>query len=160
MKTLASIRSRRRTSRLISEGVISGEDFKTVQGCFSDTTYAGLYTRTLRIKKNTMIVGRIHTQPHIFTVVSGDILVQSQDVTTRYDEHTVITTSRGTQRCIYALADSIITTVHSVDESINESNAYDKLTVQTVQEYNTLALGNNWQQIKILPKTANRLLLS
>lgn len=68
----------------------------------------GLYARVLKRPKDTLIVGKVHKQEHLYIVTKGKVQIGKEV----YEAGSVIVSEPGTKRAVLALEDSICMTVH------------------------------------------------
>jgi len=76
---------------------------------FSD----GLYSRTMRIPKGTLLTGAIHRRAHLSVVLQGRISVYTETGTEQYEAPCLFSSPPGTKRVGYAHTDTIWVTVHA-----------------------------------------------
>lgn len=77
----------------------------------------GIYGRELFIPKGTMLTGKIHKYTQLNVLVSGELLVVTEEGTKRVKPPFVIVSPAGTKRAAYAIEDSIWLTVHGTEET-------------------------------------------
>lgn len=76
---------------------------------------AGMYIRKVWREAGTVIVGKVHKEPHFFMCMSGAIQVlHDNEVITLYPGD-VVCSQPGTKRITVALVDSIGATVHKTE---------------------------------------------
>jgi hypothetical protein len=81
----------------------------------------GVYSREMLIPIDTVIVGKIHKHAHINIISKGIIDVATELGTVRYVAPITFVSDALTKRCVYAITDTIWTTVHATDKTdINE----------------------------------------
>lgn len=76
----------------------------------------GIYTRTGLIKAGTCFTGAVHKKDHI-NIVSGDVLVLTDDGVIRYTGYHVLPTKKGSKRVAFALQDTVWTTTLRTDKT-------------------------------------------
>tara|TARA_R100000995_G_C3474652_1_gene120230 strand:- start:132 stop:653 length:522 start_codon:yes stop_codon:yes gene_type:complete len=69
---------------------------------FSD----GIYVREMFLPAGTMIIGKIHIQDHTFFVLSGKILIITEDKEVEYTAPCYVQAPAGAKRIGYALKDT------------------------------------------------------
>lgn len=81
---------------------------------FSD----GIYARELHIPKGVCLVGAKHKTNHLMMISQGVCTISNngQEPIT-YEAPALIETKRGTQRAIYSIEDTIMTTFHVTDKT-------------------------------------------
>ena len=98
-------------------------------------TENGMYCRVLFIPKGTVATGKVHKHPHFFMVVEGDLSVKGNDGKLERLTPPFITSSpAGTQRIVYAHADTLALTIHK-SESQDLEVLEKELVTRTYQEY-------------------------
>lgn len=75
---------------------------------FSD----GLYAREIRVKADTILVGKIHKTEHINVLSQGTIVVLTEDGLKELNAPCTFVSPAGTKRIGYTLSDVIWTTFH------------------------------------------------
>jgi hypothetical protein len=109
----------------------------------------GAYGRTLSFPKGTLIVGKIHKHAHLNVLSKGDVLVLTESGgLERMVGPLTMVSPPGTKRAVYALEDTVWTTVHLTDETDLEK-IEDHVIAKTYEEYEMfkLAEGNEMKQI-------------
>lgn len=99
----------------------------------------GLYIREISIPAGELIIGREHRHGHLCQLLSGSIVLNSQDGQVRFDAPAEFTSRPGYQMVVQALTDVVARTVHpnpcdSRDIAALEQEAF-------VPENGMLALG-------------------
>ena len=77
----------------------------------------GLYGRQLHIPKGTAYVGKIHRFSHFRFVLTGHLLIITEDGQYECKAPHVMVTPAGTRRVGYAYEDTLVMTVHATDET-------------------------------------------
>ena len=95
----------------------------------------GMYTREILIKKDTVLVGKVHKHDYIDIMLSGDITVVTTTGVKRYTGYNILDGSAGRKRAGYAHEDTRWLTIHNVDEIDAGENYVPNMTFNTVQEY-------------------------
>jgi hypothetical protein len=85
----------------------------------------GTYARTLFIPAGRVIVGKIHKHAHLNFIEQGKIAVFSKDGRKVYDAPQRFVSSPGTQRVVWAIMDTVWTTVHD-----NPTNTQDLAAIE------------------------------
>lgn len=81
----------------------------------------GMYGRELVIRKDELIVGKIHRYGHLNIISKGVIAVYSEFGIAIYSAPITFVSDAGTQRVVYAIEDTVWTTCHLADtENIDE----------------------------------------
>ena len=77
----------------------------------------GMYCRKVTRPAGTLIVGKVHKEPHFFMCTKGEILAWSETGMRRLQAGDVIESKPGTKRVTMAIVDSIGMTVHKTDKT-------------------------------------------
>lgn len=77
----------------------------------------GVYVRRVFRKAGTLIVGKIHKNPHLFVCAAGELLVSTDGGIDHIKAGDVIESLPGTKRVTYALTDAVGLTIHRTDET-------------------------------------------
>jgi quercetin dioxygenase-like cupin family protein len=101
----------------------------------------GAYAREMTIPKGTVIIGKIHRHAHLNFISAGKVRVVTEDGSHELTApHTFVSTV-GTKRVVYALEDTIWTTVHITTETDLEkieeqviAKSYDELSAPALEE--------------------------
>lgn len=81
----------------------------------------GMYCRKLIRPAGTLIVGKIHKEPHFFMCVKGEIIAWSETGMRKLCPGDIIESKPGTKRVTLALSDAIGITIHKTDKTdLNE----------------------------------------
>ena len=81
------------------------------------TLIDGVYTRTLRIPKGTLLVGKIHLKECVNIVAKGDISVLTETGCGRFKAGHVAVSAPGIQKVGYAHQDTVFINVFRTDET-------------------------------------------
>lgn len=77
----------------------------------------GMYCRKLIRPAGTLIVGKVHKEPHFFLCAKGEIIAWTENGMKRLKEGDIIESEPGTKRVTLAVVDSIGITVHKTDKT-------------------------------------------
>tara|TARA_R110000822_G_scaffold104515_4_gene231513 strand:- start:6404 stop:6859 length:456 start_codon:yes stop_codon:yes gene_type:complete len=80
----------------------------------------GIYVREMKMKKETFVIGKIHKEDHIWFLLSGHLIIATENGTEEYIAPCYVKAPAGSKRAIYALEKSIWVNVHT-----NPSNTED-----------------------------------
>ena len=75
----------------------------------------GMYAREFHCPKDVVAVGKIHKRAGFFAVMSGTMLVTTNDVPRVMKAGEFIITQPGTKRAVFGIEDSVCVTFHRVD---------------------------------------------
>ena len=93
----------------------------------------GIYMREIRIKKGTILTGKIHKTEHLCTM-NGDIEIASQDGKGRFTGYLTFLSKPGVKRIGYAHEDTVFTTIHAI-EGTDIPTLEAALVVDTFEQY-------------------------
>ena len=105
--------SREQIDRLQSEMIKLPQAELVTEHYFSP----GMYCRKVTRPAGTLIVGKVHKEPHFFMCTKGEILAWSETGMRRLQAGDVIESKPGTKRVTMAIVDSIGMTVHKTDKT-------------------------------------------
>ena len=77
----------------------------------------GMYMRKLFRPAGTLIVGKVHKQPHFFLCAKGEIIAWTESGMKRLQAGDVIESKPGTKRVTLAVTDAIGITIHRTDKT-------------------------------------------
>ena len=77
----------------------------------------GMYMRKLYRPAGTLIVGKVHKEPHFFLCAKGEIIAWSESGMKRLQAGDVIESKPGTKRVTLAVTDAIGITIHRTDKT-------------------------------------------
>jgi len=77
----------------------------------------GMYMRKLFRPAGTLIVGKVHKEPHFFLCVKGEIIAWTESGMKRLQAGDVIESKPGTKRVTLAVTDAIGITIHRTDKT-------------------------------------------
>jgi hypothetical protein len=112
-------------NKMIEDGVIEStlEDC-TVKHYFSpkDEKYGCCtYAREMFIPKGTLIIGKIHRHQHLNIISKGKVVVYTEFGEKHLEGPVTFISEIGLKRSVYALEDTLWTTIH-LTEFVNEEN--------------------------------------
>ena len=102
----------------------------------------GMYCRRVFRPAGTLIVGKVHKQPHFFLCASGEIIAWTEKGMKKLQAGDVVECKPGTKRVTLATQDSIGITVHKTDET-----DLDKIEAELVEPDET-ALFDSGNRLK------------
>lgn len=77
----------------------------------------GNYAREMLIPAGMAIIGKIHKHAHVNVISQGEIHVVTEFGTKRLKAPLTFISQPGTKRCVYAITDTVWTTIHPTDET-------------------------------------------
>lgn len=104
----------------------------------------GMYMRKLYRPAGTLIVGKVHKEPHFFLCAKGEIIAWTENGMKRLQAGDVIESKPGTKRVTLAVTDAIGITIHRTDKT-----DLDEIEAELI-EPDTTALFNARNDIKKL----------
>lgn len=112
----------------------------------------GVYVRTIFIPAGTVIVGKIHKHSHANILSKGDVVVMTEGGGREHLTGPLTMVSpAGCKRAVYAVTDTIWTTIHSTDET-DLSKIEDWVVAKDYTEYEQFKLeGSAMNQIEVSP---------
>lgn len=104
----------------------------------------GMYCRRVFRPAGTLIVGKVHKQPHFFLCVKGEIIAWTEKGMKKLQAGDVVECQPGTKRVTLSTQDSIGVTIHKTDKT-----DLDEIEAELVEPDNTALFdsGNNLKQI-------------
>ncbi len=77
--------------------------------------HGGMYCRKVYRDAGVLVVGRVHKKEHFYLVVSGVLLVTTDDGVQRLEAGALLLSSPGTKRAIYSETPATCMTFHRTD---------------------------------------------
>ncbi len=77
----------------------------------------GNYAREIFHPKGVVVIGKIHRHAHVNVISQGEVHVITEDGTVRRKAPCTFISEPGTKRCVYALEDTVWTTIHPTHET-------------------------------------------
>jgi len=77
----------------------------------------GCYVREIFIPAGTVVVGKIHRHSHPNFLMSGEVIVVTEEGRKRLKAPMAMISEKGTKRAVYAITDAVWATVHVTDET-------------------------------------------
>lgn len=94
----------------------------------------GSYAREMTIPKGTLIIGKIHKHAHLNIISKGKVRVATEFGPMFFEAPYTFVSEVGTKRAVYALEDTVWTTIHVTEETDLEkiedyviAKSYDEL---------------------------------
>ena len=86
------------------ETIVKGDtDTFPLKHTFTD----GIYIRQMFMRKDSAVIGKIHKNPHVWFLLSGELAVASETSSEEYKAPCYVEAPAGSKRVIYAHEDSI-----------------------------------------------------
>lgn len=105
--------SREQIDRLQSEMVKMPQAELVTEHFFSP----GMYCRRVYRPAGTLIVGKVHKEPHFFLCAKGEIIAWTENGMKKLQAGDVVESKPGTKRVTLATMDSIGITIHKTDKT-------------------------------------------
>lgn len=105
----------------------------------------GIYAREMRLKKGTVLTGKIHKTEHL-CILNGDIEIASQDGKGRFTGYLTFRSKPGIKRIGYAHEDTVFTTIHAI-EGTDIQSIESALVVDTFEQYEQYCLSSSKQEL-------------
>ena len=77
----------------------------------------GMYLRKVFRPAGTLIVGKVHKEPHFFLCAKGEIIAWTESGMKRLQAGDVVESKPGTKRVTLAVTDAIGITIHKTDKT-------------------------------------------
>jgi quercetin dioxygenase-like cupin family protein len=112
--------------------------------------HGGMYCRQVWRPAGCVIVGKVHKKEHFYVVVSGTIIVTTDDGVQTLTAPALLCSKPGTKRAVYAETDALCMTIHRVDSTTVE-DVESELVEDDPQSM--FAIGNKikQQEIEVTP---------
>ena len=105
--------SREQVERLQKEMALMPQAELTTEHHFS----LGMYMRKVFRPAGTLIVGKVHKEPHFFLCAKGEIIAWTESGMKRLQAGDVVESKPGTKRVTLAVTDAIGITIHRTDKT-------------------------------------------
>jgi quercetin dioxygenase-like cupin family protein len=105
--------SRDQIKRLQAEMSLMPQAELTTEHSFSP----GMYMRKVFRPAGTLIVGKVHKEPHFFLCAKGEIIAWTENGMKRLQAGDVVESKPGTKRVTLAVTDAIGITIHRTDKT-------------------------------------------
>ena len=105
--------SREQVERLQTEMALMPQAELTTEHHFS----LGMYMRKVFRPAGTLIVGKVHKEPHFFLCAKGEIIAWTESGMKRLQAGDVVESKPGTKRVTLAVTDAIGITIHRTDKT-------------------------------------------
>ena len=132
--------SREQVERLQGEMLSMPQAELTTEHSFS----LGMYMRKVFRPAGTLIVGKVHKEPHFFLCAKGEIIAWTENGIKKLQAGDVVESKPGTKRVTLATMDSIGITIHKTDKT-----DLDEIEAELVEpdETSLFDSGNKLKQI-------------
>jgi hypothetical protein len=79
------------------------------------TFHGGMYCREVWRDAGVLVVGKVHRKEHFYLVISGTILVTTDDGVQRFTGPCLVKSSAGTKRAVFSETPALCMTFHRTD---------------------------------------------
>ena len=86
----------------------------------------GVYVRQMSMKKDTFVIGKIHKHLHVWFLVTGNILVITEDSEEEYVSPCYVIAKPGTKRVIYCNEDCVFVNIHKNPDELRDIKQLEK----------------------------------
>lgn len=77
--------------------------------------HGGMYCREVWRDADVLVVGKVHKKEHFYMIVSGTVLITTDDGVERIEGPKLILSKPGTKRAVYSETDALCMTFHRTD---------------------------------------------
>ncbi len=110
------------------------------------TFHAGMYCREVWRPAGVLVVGKVHKKEHFYLIVSGTVLITTDDGVQAVTGPCLLSSKPGTKRAVYAETDALCMTFHRTD-----SVTVEEAEIELVEEdSNDMYLPGNKIKVKEL----------
>ena len=96
----------------------------------------GVYIRQMDMQADSMVVGAIHNHLHVWFLLTGHLMVITEDTTEEFIAPCYVLATPGSKRVIYAMEDSIFVNIHKNPNNIKDiKKLEDDLVSLTFEDY-------------------------
>ena len=96
----------------------------------------GVYIRQMDMQADSMVVGAIHNHLHVWFLLTGHLMVTTEDTTEEFIAPCYVLATPGSKRVIYAMEDSIFVNIHKNPNNIKDiKKLEDDLVSLTFEDY-------------------------
>lgn len=86
--------------------------------------HGGMYCRQVAQAADALIIGKVHKREHFYMVVSGTVVITTDDGVQRITGPCLLSSMPGTKRAIYSETDALYMTLHRTDcTSVEDAEA-------------------------------------
>lgn len=82
--------------------------------------HGGMYCREVWRDADVMVVGKVHRKEHFYMIVSGTVLITTDDGVQRVTGPTLLLSKPGTKRAVYSETPALCMTFHRTDSTTVE----------------------------------------
>ena len=94
----------------------------------------GVYIREMLMKKNGVVIGKLHKYSHTWFLMQGELIVATDQGTNQYIAPCYVNAPAGAKRVIHAVQDSVFINIHPNPENITDIEQLENML--TCKSYN------------------------
>tara|TARA_R110000787_G_scaffold91911_2_gene193631 strand:+ start:6091 stop:6543 length:453 start_codon:yes stop_codon:yes gene_type:complete len=103
----------------------------------------GIYVREMKAKAGTFLIGKVHKQDHVWMLMSGSLIIITEDGLKEVKGPMHGTADKGTKRVAYVKEDCVFVNVMlNVDNTKDIDLIESRAAVDTFEEYNSFLIEN------------------
>jgi len=96
----------------------------------------GVYIRQMDMQVDSMVVGAIHNHLHVWFLLTGHLMVITEDTTEEFIAPCYVLATPGSKRVVYAMEDSTFVNIHKNPNNIKDiKKLEDDLVSLTFEDY-------------------------
>tara|TARA_R110002020_G_scaffold187509_3_gene385905 strand:- start:588 stop:1052 length:465 start_codon:yes stop_codon:yes gene_type:complete len=139
--------SKREEIQALQELLISNADGENIEGDGNKIVHSnnfplkhtfadGIYIRQMDMKSDSMVIGAIHNHLHAWFLLTGHLMVVTEDTTEEFIAPCYVLATPGSKRVIYAMEDSIFVNIHKNPNNIKDiKELEDEIVSLTFEDY-------------------------
>ena len=139
--------SKREEIQALQELLISNADGENIEGDGNKIVHSnnfplkhtfadGVYIRQMDMQVDSMVVGAIHNHLHVWFLLTGHLMVITEDTTEEFIAPCYVLATPGSKRVVYAMEDSIFVNIHKNPNNIKDiKKLEDDLVSLTFEDY-------------------------
>ena len=117
------------------KNIVRNGKIAPIKHAFAD----GIYIRQMDMAKETVVVGAIHKQLHVWVLLTGHVTIATEDTTEDYIAPCYVVATPGVKRVILANEDSIFVNIHKNPSNTKDLDKLEKeivaLNYEEYEEY-------------------------
>jgi hypothetical protein len=103
----------------------------------------GIYVREMKAKAGTFLIGKVHKQDHVWMLMSGSLIITTEDGIKEIKGPVYGTADKGTKRIAYVKEDCVFVNVMiNVDNTKDIDLIESRAAVDTFEEYDNFLIEN------------------
>jgi len=100
--------------------------------------HAGMYCREVWREAGVLVVGKVHKKEHFYLIVSGTVVITSDDGVERVTGPKLFMSKPGTKRAVLAETDALCMTFHVLDATTVEDAETELVEPDELSMYDAL----------------------